>query len=388
MTIKGRILGSFAVLLFVAGIGGGLAWFKYSQIMQAQNAPPRPEPQEVVMLADVKPIGFQQSASAVGTVLAPKWVALRNEVSGAILSIPMKSGQIVEKGAVLLELDKSVEQASYESAAAKVKIAESVLKRNQQAYQVRATTELEVEQSQAEYAQANAELSRLNAILEKKTIRSPFRGRVGLINVHEGQFLSEGTELSTLQGIDEFVYVDFMMAQSVADEVVEGQAIEVEHANCKYVGKILAIDSRADRSTRNLMARAEVRKPPISMSPYDSVKVQIDYGREIAALSVPIESLRRSPIGAYVYVVEPDKEGVLRAAQRIVKAGRTIGNRIAIFEGLKENERVIADGSFKVRPGGAVTDQGTQSASTETNTAASPKPGDAAAAAPAVQGGE
>ncbi len=357
------VLASIAVLLGVFGVAGGVAWVKYIQIEQAKAAGGYGPMPETITARDVEPITFRQSATSVGTVVASKWITLRNEVSGAVVRLSVTSGSMVNQGDVMIELDKSVEQASLESAAARCKINESTFKRMKQAFQSKASTELEVEQSEAELAQSKAEFARLQAIIEKKTMRAPFRARAGLINIHPGQFLAEGTEITTLQGVGDFINIDFMMPQTIADQLKIDQEVTIQHAGGNFQATVKAFDSKADRSTRNLLVRAELRNPAESLTPNDSVHVDVEYGPEIQVMSVPIEAIRRTPMGAHVFVVEEDSKGGKIASMRTVIPGRTIGGRQAIMSGLSQQQQVIADGSFKLREGSPIVVS--QSASTE-----------------------
>lgn len=354
MHLKNSLLGSLAILLSVVLAGGGLWAYKRMQIQAAMAAPPMEMPPESVTSHPVVSVTYRQSASAVGTVVAPRWVTLRNEVSGAILKISVASGAQVEQGAVMIELDKSVEQASLESAEARCRITESTFKRLKQAMRNNATTELEMEQAEAELAQAKAEQTRLQAIIEKKTMRAPFAASVGLINVHEGQFLSEGTEITTLQGIDNYIHIDFMVPQTVADQLALNQAVTIRHAGQSLNAEVQAFDSKADRATRNTMVRAKLLNPPRNMTPNDSVDVEIDFGPEQTALAIPIEAIRRAPSGAHAFVVEKGANGNLMASMRTILPGRTLGREQVILGGLMAGDQVISDGSFKLHPGSPI----------------------------------
>lgn len=360
------VVGSAGVLLATIAIGLGLASFKRWQIQQAMAAGGPPPPSFVVTTAPVESISFRQSSTSVGTVMAPRWIGLRNEVSGAIVKMEFQSGQIVEQGQVLIELDKAVELASLEAAKARHAIADSTYRRNYKIAASEAVSALELEQSEGELRQAKAEINRLEAIIAKKTMHAPFRAQVGILNVNLGQYLSEGTEITTLQGIDDYVFVDFMLPQSIADQVEENEEVEIEHRGHTLVGKIVAFDSRADRSTRNLLVRARLDQPPKELSPNDSVRVETPYGPEVHAQSIPVEALRRTPSGAHVFIVEQDQQGNAIASERVVLPGRAMGTRLAILSGLTELDRVITDGSFKLQDGALISDAvATQSAKTQ-----------------------
>lgn len=355
MTSKfSALVGSVVVLLVLAGVGGGIAWIKKQQILAAMANGGPPEMPEAVTIYAAKPAKFRLSTLAVGTVVAPRWVTLRNEVSGSVAALHVTSGSHVEANTVMIELDKSVEQASMEAASARVRITESTFKRLKSA-RSQATTELEIEQAEAELAQAQAEHSRLQAIIEKKTMRAPFAAKVGLLNLHPGQYLSEGTEITFLQGVDDYILVDFMVSQTVADQVALDQAVLVRHGELCLPAKLVALDTKADRSTRNTMMRAELRNPPPNLTPNDSVDIEIEYGPELSGLSIPIAAIRRTPSGAHVFVAEGQADGSLKASMRTVIPGKVLGDQQVIMQGLEDGDQVIADGSFKLDDGSKVS---------------------------------
>jgi membrane fusion protein (multidrug efflux system) len=232
-----------------------------------------------------------------------------------------------------------------------MQIAESTFQRSQKAAAANAISELELEQSAAMLAQTRAEIARLEAIIRKKTLSAPFRAKVGLSDLHVGQYLAEGTRITMLQGVDDFVHIDFAMPQRVADEVAVHDKVTLLGGVEPLSAEIVAIDSQADRMTRSIIARARLQNPPETLQPNDSVKVFLEYGPEIQAVAIPLVALRRTPAGSIVYVAEADEQGMLRARVVDVVAGMTRGNEIVILKGLNVDQSVVADGSFKVHEG-------------------------------------
>lgn len=327
-----------------------MARHEYVRREQARSQPPPPEAPEQVTLAEVSPVTFQQTVTAVGTVVAHQWISLKTEVSGKITDLPITSGQTVQAGDVLLKLDTSVERPTLEMAEVRLKLAEANLERTNQLYQSKSVSESELERAQAAKAELEADIERLRATIAKKTVVAPFVARVGLINVSVGQYLTEGTAITTLQGIDKFVYVDFMVPQLVADQIEIHQPVTFQHADQTLSGKVIAWDSESDKVTRNMRVRAELHDPPSTLSPNDAIRVTMDYGPPVQAHAIPPGSLRRTPQGAHVFVVEKDNSGQLRAFERTVLPGRFLGDRLVIMSGLTEGDRVVVDGSFKLRP--------------------------------------
>jgi membrane fusion protein, multidrug efflux system len=343
------IVGSVLLVLMVLGLLAGIAVYKYRMIEIAQSAPPPPEMPEAVLIGKVEPISFRQSVTTIGTILAPQSVDLKTEVVGTIQSIPIVSGSIVDRGAILVKLDDSVEQAQLQGARARFKIAESTYRRTLEAANAQALSALELEQSEAILAEAKAEIARLEAIIRKKTLLAPFKSKVGLCDLHEGQYLPEGTRITMLQGVEDFVHIDFSMPQRVADEVHVKEKVTLRSERDTLQAEIVAIDSQADRTTRSVMARAKLSNPPASLQPNDSVKVQLEYGSMIEAMSIPASALRRTPAGSIVYLAREDDKKMLRAHMVPVVPGLTLGSNVVVLQGLAIGQEVVADGSFKLR---------------------------------------
>lgn len=347
-------LGSTTLVLCTLAAIGGLAFYKYNQVQAAMKMPPPPE-QPISVVVDVATeLSFRQQTTMIGTILSPRSIMLSNEVPGTVSAIHFAPGQIVEQGQLLVELDTSVERAQLDAAKARRSIAESVFKRTREAAMTQAVTPSELDEATAQLAQATAEVEELQAVIQRKTLTAPFRAKIGLADTHAGQFLPSGSQIASLQSIDDFVYVDFMIPQSAADSVRPGQSVRLLAQGRNLTGEVLAVDSQADRQSRNLMARARLASAPELLVPGDSVKVIIEYGVEQTTAAVPVEALQTAPMQTFVYVVTPDKEGALRAHERPVVAGPSVGNKLTIYSGVQVGEQVVADGSFKLRDGALV----------------------------------
>jgi membrane fusion protein (multidrug efflux system) len=203
-------------------------------------------------------------------------------------------------------------------------------------------------------------MERIKAMIARKVIRAPFRARIGLSDVHPGQYLVEGAELTTLQGVDEAAHVDFTVTQNVAIGLREGDVVEVIGADKEAPVKatIVALDARIDRATRNANIRAKVANATQLPPPGASVQVRVPVGSPRKVVAVPVSALRRGPEGDHVFVVVPDKEGKSRASMRNVKSGAVLGDEVIVESGLTPGEPVAASGSFKLREGVLIADVG------------------------------
>ncbi|MGH9464904.1 MAG: efflux RND transporter periplasmic adaptor subunit [Thermoanaerobaculia bacterium] len=342
---------SALLLVTVLGTGAALAVWKVSSLEAAEAASAnQPEIMEAVTAAVAKPYQHRPNATAIGTVRALRSITLRNELQGTVRKVTLTPGQIVEAGTVLVELDVAVEEAELAALEAQATLAATQLDRNQQASESRAVSALEVDRALAERDVARAQIARTRAIIARKTIRAPFRARVGLADVHPGQYLDEGTELTTLQGIDDAAHVDFSVAQRVAAGLGVGDRVEVFAVSDEPIAAaIVAIDARVDPTTRTAMVRARIDDVAGAPAPGSSVRVQVPDGPSRSAVVVPVAALRKGPGGDHVFVISTDEEGRTRAHLRPVESGAMLGDEVVIHGGLSAGEQVAASGSFKLR---------------------------------------
>jgi membrane fusion protein (multidrug efflux system) len=329
-----------------------LAVWKYGALQAADaEAASQPEPVESVRVAVAKEREHRATTTSIGTVLALRSVTLRNELPGTVSRAVLTPGQVVEAGTLLIAQDVSVEEAELKAAEAQAALAETLLERFRRMSETQAASATELDRARAERDVALAQIARAKAVIGRKTIRAPFRARVGLSDVHPGQYLEAGTQLTTLQGVDDAAHVDFTLAQHVAAGLREGDVVEVFAAEGAppAAARVVAIDARVDPATRNAWARARVEGAANAPPPGASVRVRVPVGPAVKAVAVPVSALRKGPGGDHVFVIAPDKDGKPRANLRPVKGGATAGDEVLIIEGLSPGEKVAAAGSFKLR---------------------------------------
>ncbi|CAI4029733.1 Efflux RND transporter periplasmic adaptor subunit [Nitrospira tepida] len=349
-----RWIGSALLLLMVVSTGAGLATWKYAAIQDSAAASAnQPEPMESVMVAVAEEREHRQTTTSIGTVLALRSITLRNELAGTVRQVRLTPGQIVEAGTVLVALDVAVEEAELKAQKAQAALAKTVLARRQHLSLDLATAQEEVDRARADLDVALAQIARTEAIIARKTIRAPFRAKVGMADVHPGQYLNEGTQLTTLQGVDEAAHVDFTVAQQVAAGLREGERVDVlaPGSSSPIQAKIVAIDARVDPTTRNAMVRARIDRAAEAPPPGASVRVLVPIGTLRKAVAVPVSALRKGPGGDQVFVIQTDQEGKTRAYARQVESGAMVGDEVVTYAGLNPGERVAASGSFKLRDG-------------------------------------
>ncbi len=347
-------IGSIVLVFIVLLLGIGLAAWKYEAIQGEQTASAnQPEPMESVTTAVARAIDHRQTTTSIGTVLALRSITLKNELAGTVREVRLIPGQIVEGGTLLVALDVSVEEADLRAQEAQVALAKTVLHRRQNLSQELATTQEEVDRAQADLNVAQAQIARTKAIIAKKTIRAPFRARVGIADVHPGQYLDEGTLLTTLQGVGEAVHVDFTVAQQVASGLRVGETVEVSTAgdSPKLTATIVALDARVDPTTRNAMVRARLEGARNVPAPGASVRVRVPVGAARSVVAIPVSALRKGPGNDQVFVLAADHDGRMRVHTRQVESGPMLDDEVVIYSGLTPGEQIAAQGSFKLRDG-------------------------------------
>lgn len=342
------------LLVTVVASGGALAAWKGSSLHQsAAAAAAQPEPAETVTAAEARTREYQPSTTAIGTVLALRSVTLRNELPGTVRQVRLVPGEIVNQGEILVALDVSVELADLRAREAEAALAETTLGRLQRLLTHRAVSAEEVDRARALRDVAQAEIARIRATIARKTIRAPFRARVGIADIHPGQYLSEGTVLTTLQGVESAAHVDFTVAQAAAARLHPGDTVFVSPVGDEAAtpARIVAIDARIDPSTRNAMVRARLADGSAVAAPGASVRVRVPVGDPVRAVAVPVSALRKGPEGDHVFVIAPDEQGHPRARLRPVRAGDVLGDDVLVLEGLAPGDRVATSGAFKLREG-------------------------------------
>jgi membrane fusion protein (multidrug efflux system) len=342
------------VLLIVAvlALGGVLAGWKYAAALEANAAAAnQPEPMESVTAAVAVERPYRQTTTSIGTLLALRSVTLRNELAGTVRYVRLGAGEVVDQGTVLVALDVSVEEAELKALEAQAALAQTLLTRTERMVERRAASQIELDNARAERDVAQAQIARTKAIIARKTIRAPFPARIGISDVHVGQFLDMGTELTTLQGVDDAINVDFEVAQAVAALLHVGDRVQVSSTagGATVSARITAVDAKVDPATRNATVRARITNAQSVPGPGSSVRVEVPVGTERMAVAVPASALRKGPEGDHVFVLGPGKDGKTRSQIRAVTAGPVVGDDILILDGLKAGEQVAASGSFKLR---------------------------------------
>ena len=356
VSMKKRIFLILTILLVLIGI---LAGIKFLQIrrMMGQGALYTPPPVKVTA-ATVQKSTWETVISAVGSLEAVKGVTVAAELTGKVTRVAFQSGDRVDEGDLLIQIDTSSEQALLPGAEAAVTLTRLNLQRAEQLLAERIISPAEHDQAVADFRQAKAQAATIRATIGKKTIRAPFSGRIGIRQVNLGQTLSEGQAIVSLQQLNP-IYVNFLLPQQqladlrvdlpvrVTSDALRGQTVE---------GRINAINPEVDSTTRNIRVQATLANPDEKLRPGMFVNVAVVLPATEQVLVIPATAALYAPYSDSVFVIDRQADAqsgetqqILR--QQLVRLGTRKGDFVAVESGLEEGQTVVSTGVFKLRNG-------------------------------------
>ena len=349
------------IMLLAVGtvFGGILGWqLLVKPAMMRKFIPVGVIPPQTVSTTKAEFSEWQGEFQAVGTVRAVRGADIAAEVPGVITAIHFQSGQEIQEGASLVQLNNESDLARLQSLAAAAELAEANYERNKKQLEIQAVSQAVVDADAANLKSARAQVAEQRALVNRKLVRAPFAGRLGIRAVDVGQYVTAGTKLVTLQALDP-VYVDFYAPQKLLGKVALRQKIVLQtdaFAGAQFAGEISSIDPRVDPATRNVLVRASVRNSKRSLLPGMFATVAIASGGPQRFITLPQTAVSYNPYGDTVFVVEEqtgqDGKASLVAQQKFVTTGGTRGDQVAILSGIKEGDTVVTAGQLKLRSGG------------------------------------
>jgi membrane fusion protein (multidrug efflux system) len=351
------------VILGVVVLLVGLAGVKAAQISTligfGEAAAKAGPPPEVVSTQKAETAVFETELSSVGTVVSAKGVELSNDAPGVVTRLHFESGAIVKKGDVLVELDTSVERAQVASLKARTELASVSVNRSRALVAAGAAPQSQLDQDQSSFASLNADIKALLAQIDRKVVRAPFAGRLGIRGVNLGQYLAPGTVVTVLEST-ESEYVDFSLPQAFVSQLKQGMVVRLRGERGGPLlaeGAIDAVAPSLDAITRNVTVRASVPNGGDALRPGMFVAVDVVLPEKKNVVIVPLTAVVHAAYGDSVFVVETPKEGGQSggvARQKFVKLGERRGDFVSVIEGVKAGEAVVTSGSFKLRNGAKV----------------------------------
>lgn len=333
----------------------GLAGIKTMQIMAAiAYGASFPEPAEAVIEARSQSRPIAPVATAIGALQAKNIVDLRIERRGVVRAVNFQSGEEVAEGTVLVQIDVSEEKAQLLAAEVDARRADREAVRQRELFADGTGTERQSQDAGALAAAARARVQALQIAIDRKTIRAPFAGRVGITDLKPGQYVSEGDLVTRIVGLDQEIYVDFGLPQAAALAFDTSRPVRVTIGDLSVEARVIAQEPAIDVASRSLEFRAVIEGLESHPPAGSLVRVFAPIGPEVETVVIPRTALMRSPYGDTVFVLK-DKDGETRASTVIVKAGEVIGtDEVVILSGLEPNVRIAADGVFKLSDGALV----------------------------------
>jgi membrane fusion protein, multidrug efflux system len=350
-------------VIFVISVAGVLAGIKILQFKQmAGNAGASSPPPETVSSVEAAVQHWENALVAIGSIRAAQGVRVSAEVAGVIQDLKIDSGAHVEKGAVLVQLDTSTEQAQLRAVEAELEHAKINLSRVEKlrADQTVSVSELDAARTAMDQTRANADAIR--TAIEKKTIRSPFAGVLGLRQVDLGQYVDAGHVIVSLQALSP-VYADFSLPQQELARLKAGMKVRVTtdaYKGREFEGLLTAINPDLDAATRSVPLRATLENAQELLRPGMFARIEVLLPEEEDVLAVPMTAVLSAPFGDSVFIIESTTgtNGTerLTVRQQFIRTGRERGDFVAVQSGLKPGERIVNSGLFKLRNGMAVVE--------------------------------
>jgi len=310
-------------------------------------------PPETVSSAVVHEESWQDTMDAIGSIAAVQGVTVTPEVAGTISEIAFESGAQVTKGDLLVRLDTSTEQAQLRSIQAQTELARINAARMRQLRGDNTVSQSDLDTAEATLKQDEASAEAIQAAIDKKTIRAPFTGRLGIRVVNLGQYLDTGRPIVSLQSLTP-VYANFSLPQQELARLKTGMRVRLAldaYPDKPFEGTLTAINPDLDQATRSVQLQATFDNPGQLLRPGMFARVQVLLPTDQKVLVIPATSVLSAPYGDSVYVVEPSTNSPSKLAvrQQFIRTGRSRGDFVSVESGLKPGERVASSGVFKLR---------------------------------------
>jgi len=345
-------------IIIVLVIFAGLAIIKVLQIKTlvgfAKGFAPPPE---TIATAEAQPENWRDTLMAVGSISAVQGVTLALELGGTVSEIKFESGALVNKGDLLVKLDTSSEEAQLRSLEAQVELSKLSAERSRMLRASNTVSQSELDQAEADLKQAEANADVVRATIDKKTLRAPFDGKLGIRMVNLGETIDARKAIVSLQSLSP-VYCDFSLPQQDLAQLKTGQTVQIvsdTFPGQTFTGTLTAANPDLDTTTRSVTLQATLANTNQLLRPGMFVRATVELDSVKSVLSIPSTAVLSAPYGDSVYVIESAKDSTnLVARQQLIRTGTTHGDFVSVLDGLKPGEKVASAGIFKLRNGSSV----------------------------------
>jgi membrane fusion protein (multidrug efflux system) len=350
------------ILMLVAAalLIGALGYFKLRQVQAAVKGGAFQPPPSAVTTIVAKQETWPSTLNVVGTTAPVHGVTVSADLPGTVDTINFDSGKFVHEGEVLVQLDTRQERAQLAALEAQRDLARINYDRNRQLVNEGVISRLDYDKSTAEQKQTEANVGEIKATIQRKTIRAPFSGILGIRQVNLGQYMSAGTAIVSLQALNP-IYANFNVPQQLMSQMRPGQTVKISTDGAsghEYTGRVNALESTVDESTRNVQVQATLANPDGKLRPGMFVQVEVGVGAQRSLFPLPASAINYAPFGDSVYIVTdlkgPDGKTYRGVRQQFVKIAGARGDQVGIVSGLHQGDEVVTSGAFKLRNGAAV----------------------------------
>lgn len=355
--MKKAIFFSSIVLLLIAIVLGGIKYLQITALIEKgkSNSPPAVS----ISSSFVTPDLWENTLTSVGSLEASKGLVLTADLPGRIAEILFDAGSTVSSGDVLIRQDTSAEQAQLRSARANADQTRANLKRIQELYSKKVASKAELDEAKSSHDAALAQVDSISANMDKKVIKAPFQGRLGIRLVNLGQSINAGDPLVSLQATKKML-VNFSLPQQYLYQLKKQLPIRITTdaiPHSTFAGSISAIDPEIDDATRSIRVQAILDDSDQDLLPGMFVSVAVILPKHEEVLLIPITAVQFATYGDSVFVLETSEDDPKQriARQQFVKIGKTRGDYVVVIKGLQQGDEVVAQGGFKLQNGASVT---------------------------------
>jgi len=347
-----------ALVALVVIVGGIVGFNLFRAKMIGEYFAGMTPPPVTVSVVEAEPVTWKPGIEAIGTARAAQGVSLASETSGIVKEILFNANDKVEANQHLVQLDDAVEAADLAAAQAELELAQTQLERQRTLRERGVTAINDLDVAQASASSSQAQVVKLTAVMNQKSLEAPFGGVIGIPQIDVGQFVAAGTVYATLQDLDN-MRVDFSIPEQQIPLVRIGMPVAAtsEVGDLQVRGQIIAIEPKIDPNSRLVTVRAQLENLGQSLSPGQFIRVWVELPEEQGVMALPQTVVSSNLFGDSVFVVRTEGEGdqaKQTVEQVFVKTGRRSGELVEIVEGVATGEEVVSAGQNRLTSGAAV----------------------------------
>ncbi|EOV4648465.1 multidrug efflux RND transporter periplasmic adaptor subunit VmeC [Vibrio parahaemolyticus] len=336
---------SIVLLLF-----GSVVTYRLIDIKQKMDAfASRPEPEFPVTVTEVKAVDWVPVIEAIGFIEPNQGVTVANETSGVIDKIAFESGTQVEAGQPLVLLDSEVEKANLKSSQAKLPAAEAKYKRYQGLFKKGSISKEAYDEAEANYYSLKADIESLKATIDRREIKAPFAGVVGIRNVYLGQYIQAGSDIVRLED-SSVMRLRFTVPQTDISRIKLDQEVDIfvdAYPDQPFKGSISAIEPAVNVQSGLIQVQADIPNSDGKLRSGMFARANIIMPKLANQVTLPQTAITFTLYGDNVYIVT-EEDGEKRVKQHVVKVGERTKDIAHILEGVKPGDVVVTSGQVRL----------------------------------------